>query len=80
MCDGYFKHNIIELRDQLLLTDVVVPEWLPDMVPVELVKYPCLLRIAYAYIEAMHNKRVLSRLMDDEFALSYDIPPLNDET
>lgn len=80
MCDGYFKHNIMELQDQLLLTEVVVPEWLPDMVPVELVKYPCLLRIAYAYIEAMHNKRVLSRLVDDEFVLSYDIQSLNDET
>lgn len=79
MCDGYFKHSIIELRDQLLLTDAVVPEWLPDGVPVELVKYPCLLRIAYAYIEAMHNKRVLSRLIGDEFALAQDIPLLNDK-
>ena len=50
------------------------------MVPVELVKYPCLLRIAYAYIEAMHNKRVLSRLVDDDFVLSYDIQSLSGET
>jgi hypothetical protein len=75
MCDGYFKHGITELREQLLLMDASVPEWLPDKVPVELIKYPCLLRIAYAHVEAIHNKHMLSRLIEDEFVLRHDIPP-----
>lgn len=79
MCDGYFKHGITELRDQLILKDALVPEWLPDNIPVELVKYSCLLRVAYACIEAIHNKQILSRLIDDEFTLTMDIPLLNYE-
>lgn len=75
MCDGYFKHAISELRDQLLLMDANVPEWLPDKVPMELIKYPCLLRIAYAHVEAIHSKHMLSRLIEDEFVLMHDIPP-----
>lgn len=69
----YFEAGINGTRQQLVLDTVEAPAWLPDSIPVELSRFPCLLKIAAASVEVAKNRAALVQLFQME-AVNFDLP------
>lgn len=74
----YFEAGICGTRQQLVLDTTEAPDWLPDGIPVELSRFPCLLRIAAAGVEVAKNRAALGELFQMQ-DVHFDLPAISSD-